>query len=81
MLFKEESEAELLEHLRKVPLEDYQAQRRKIMTAELSSQFLHRLHHDPESTMKRLADQYVSSNSKVGQVSLPTDTPGVVCII
>ena len=81
VLFKAESETELLEHLRKVPLEDYQAQRRKIITAELSSQFLHRLHHDPESTMKRLADQYVSSNSKVGQDSLPTPKPGVICII
>lgn len=80
VLFKAESEAELLEHLRKVPLEDYQAQRRKIMTAELSSQFLHRLHHDPESTMKRLADQYVSSNSKVGQDSLPNPKKETGCI-
>jgi hypothetical protein len=81
VLFKAESETELLEHLRKVPLEDYQAQRRKIMTAELSSQFLHRLHHDPESTMKRLADQYVSSNSEDGQDNQPTSIPGSICSI
>ena len=80
VLFKAESEAELLEHLRKVHLEDYQAQRRKIRTAELSSQFLHRLHHDPECTMKYLADQYVSSISRVGQDSLSTTKPGVIRI-
>jgi hypothetical protein len=81
VLFKAESETELLEHLRKVPLEDYQAQRRKITTAELSSQFLYRLHHDPECTMQCLADQYVSSASKIRQDSLPNPKAEAGCII
>lgn len=60
ILFGADSQAELLDQLREVPLEAYQAQRIRLDHSETRSRFLYRLHRDPTTTMQSLVDQYIS---------------------
>jgi hypothetical protein len=60
ILFLAESEEQLLEQLRGVPVEDYQKQRKLQTQAEAPRQFLARLHRDPAKTMQNLAEKYVA---------------------
>jgi len=66
VLFAAESEAELLEQLRQVPLEDYQAQRRRLQEAEAPRQQLYRLHRDPVGAMRQLVDQHAARRAALG---------------
>jgi hypothetical protein len=60
ILFLAESEDQLLEQLRGVPVEDYQKQRKHQAKAEAPRKFLARLHRDPAKTMQTLADRYIA---------------------
>jgi hypothetical protein len=60
ILFLAESEDQLLEQLRGVPVEDYQKQRKLQTQAEAPRQFLARLHRDPAKTMQNLAEKYIA---------------------
>jgi hypothetical protein len=60
VLFTAESEAELLEHLRQVPLEVYQAHRQQLQIAERPRQFLFTSHRDPEGTVRKLVSSYLN---------------------
>ena len=64
ILFLAESETQLLEQLRGVPVEDYQEQRKLQALAEAPRQFLARLHRDPEKVMQQLAAKYTAHFSK-----------------
>jgi transposase InsO family protein len=67
ILFLAESEEQLLEQLRGVPVEDYQEQRKHQAQAEAPRKFIARLHRDPAKTMQDLADRYIAH--------LPVDQP------
>jgi len=67
ILFLAESEEQLLEQLRGVPVEDYQEQRKHQAQAEVPRIFLARLHCNPAKTMQDLADRYIAR--------LPVDQP------
>lgn len=60
ILFLAESENQLLEQLRGVPVEDYQKQRKLQTQAEAPRQFLARLHRDPAKTMQNLVNKYIA---------------------
>jgi len=60
ILFLAESEEQLLEQLRGVPVEDYQEQRKHQTQAEAPRKFLARLHRDPAKTMQDLAEKYIA---------------------
>jgi hypothetical protein len=60
ILFLAESEEQLLEQLRGVPVLDYQEQRKHQAQAEAPRKFLARLHRDPAKTMQELADKYIA---------------------
>ncbi len=64
VLFTAESEDELLEHLRQVPLQAYQAHRQQLLMAEKPRQFLLRLHRDPEGTVQKLVSSYLNPPSE-----------------
>ena len=75
ILFLAESEEQLLEQLRGVPVEDYQEQRKLQAHAEAPRKFLARLHRDPAKTMQDLAEKYIA-HLPVGQdMSLLFATP------
>lgn len=58
VLFLADSEEELLEQLRQVPLAAYYDHRRRLAKAEEPRQFLHRLHRNPATTIKNLLDRH-----------------------
>jgi hypothetical protein len=77
ILFLAESEEQLLEQLRGVPVEDYQEQRKHQAQAEAPRKFLARLHRDPAKTMQDLAEKY-KAHLPVGQpLNLLFATPAV----
>lgn len=65
VLFLAESEAELLEQLRQVPLEEYQDRRRRLVEAEAPRRLLRRLHRDPLGTMRDLVDQHAARRAEL----------------
>ena len=65
ILFSAESQAQLLQQLRRVPLSDYQRSRKRLAQAESSRQFLHRLHRNPVKTMAHLADRYLKCQDEL----------------
>lgn len=58
VLLLAESEEELLEQIRQVPLEEYRENRRRLEEAEAPRRLLHRLHRDPLGTVRRLVGQH-----------------------
>jgi hypothetical protein len=61
--FCAESEEQLLDQLRRVPVADYQEQRKQQAQAEAPRQFLARLHRDPGKVMQQLAAKYIAHQS------------------
>lgn len=65
VLFLAESEADLLEQLRQVPLDEYQDRRRRLAEAEAPRQLLRRLHRDPFRTMHDLISQHAARRAEL----------------
>jgi hypothetical protein len=65
VLFLADSEDELLEQIRQVPLEEYKENRRRLAKAESPRRFLHRLHRDPLATMRQLLDQHAARRAEL----------------
>ena len=60
VLFLAESEEELLEQIRQVPLDKYRENRRRLEQAEAPRRLLTRLHRDPLATMRGLVKQHAA---------------------
>ena len=65
VLFLAESEEDLLEQLRQVPLEEYQDRRQRLAEAEAPRQLLHRLHRDPLTTMRSLVNRHAARRAEL----------------
>jgi len=79
VLFLAESEDELLEQIRQVPLEEYRENRRRLEEAEAPRRLLHRLHRDPLGTMRSLVSQHAARRAALSlaadQLSLEQSKP------
>jgi hypothetical protein len=75
--FQAESQEQLLEQLRLVPLAEYREQRKRQAQAEASRQFLTRLHHNPEKVMQHFASKYLAYQAAFDKqpASAPVYTP------
>ena len=58
VLFSADSPADLLNHLRTVPLDKYRKHRQQLESAETTRRFTHCLHRDAEDTLQRLVTTY-----------------------
>jgi hypothetical protein len=58
VLFSADSQADLLHHLRTVPLHEYRKHRKLLETAESSRRFMSCLHRDAARTLRRLVTTY-----------------------
>lgn len=69
VLFSADSQADLLHHLRTVPLHEYRKHRKLLESAEGTRRFMHCLHRDAAGTLQRLVTTYyersISPNSMV----------------
>jgi len=75
VLFMAESEAALLEQLRRVPLAEYYLYRQRLAQAETPRQFLYRLHRDPDGTIKKLVDRYTQRQTDLSSLDVSSHTP------
>ena len=64
VLFLADSEDDLLQQLRQVPLAEYQARRLRLAEAEVPRQLLRRLHRDPLGTMRCLVNQHAARRAR-----------------
>lgn len=64
VLFSADSQADLLNHLRTVPLDEYLKHRKNLENAETSRRFMHCLHRDAEATLQRLVISYADLSSQ-----------------
>jgi len=69
VLFLAESEAELLEQIRQVPLEEYRKCRRRLEEAETPRRLLHRLHRDPLKTVRDLVRQHADRRATLASAT------------
>jgi hypothetical protein len=78
VLFCADNQADLLNHLRTVPLEEYHKQRQQLETAETSRRFIYGLHRDAEMTLQRFVKTYVdrTKQSKTRSMSY-LDSKGI----
>lgn len=60
ILFMADSQSELLDQIRQVPLSDYQRLRKHLEAGEGTRKFFYRLHRDSAGTMQLLVDNYVT---------------------
>ena len=58
VLFSADSQADLLHHLRTVPLDEYRKQRQQLEASETARRFMHCLHRDAAGTLQRLVYAY-----------------------
>lgn len=73
VLFLADSEDELLEQIRQVPLEEYEENRRCLAEAESPRRFLHRLHRDPLGTMRQLLEQQAARRTELAASRAPSE--------
>jgi len=64
-LFTADNEAELLQQIRQVSLEDYEIQRCRLQEAEAPRKLLYRLHRDPLKTMQALVNQHTTRRTEL----------------
>lgn len=69
VLFRAESEEQLLAHIRQVPLEVYQEHRRRLEEAQAPHRFLRRLHRDPLRAVRDLIDQHAARRAELEATS------------
>jgi hypothetical protein len=60
VLFSADSEKDLLQQIRQVPLAEYQTRRLRLAEAEAPRRFFRRLHRHPLSTMVSLVNQHAA---------------------
>jgi hypothetical protein len=58
VLFSADSQADLLNHLRTVPLHEYRKHRKQLERAETTRRFMRCLHRDAKITLQRLVNSY-----------------------
>ena len=76
ILFSAESEADLLDQIRSVPLVEYQKQRCRLALAEAPRLFLHRLHRDPCKAVQFLLTRYIDRQNELSpSFQLPAQLP------
>jgi hypothetical protein len=69
VLFLAESEEELLEQIRQVPLDEYRENRQRLEEAEAPRRLLYRLHRDPLSTMRSLVKQHTARRATLASTA------------
>lgn len=64
VLFSADSQADLLNHLRTVPPDEYLKHRQQLESAETTRRFMHCLHRNAEGTLQRLVATYLDCTNQ-----------------
>lgn len=71
VLFMANSEHDLLDQLRRVPVADYQAHRQRVAQCEASRQQRYRFHHDPKNAIAALLEQHATRRAALSASQCP----------
>ena len=71
VLFIAESEQDLLDQLRRVPLAEYQAHRQQLARDETARQQRYRFHHDPDKAIAALLEQHTTRRAALSASQCP----------
>ncbi len=71
VLFIAESEQDLLDQLRRVPLAEYQAHRQELARNETAQQQRYRFHHDPDKAIAALLEQHTTRRAALSASQCP----------
>ena len=71
VLFTADSEQDLLDHLRRVRLVDYQAHRQRLAQCETIRQQRYQFHHDPAQAIQALLEQHATRRAALNVVQHP----------
>ena len=74
-LFMVDSQDNLLEQIRCVPIEEYKKCRQRLEDSESPRRFIHQLHREPKKTISRLLGRYVERQRELESISQPTNPP------
>jgi len=80
-LFAADSQTDLLEQLRRVPMAEYQKHRQRLAKSETSRRFLYRLHRDPQKTISHLLDRYAERQCELERNSWLVITLPFLCTV
>jgi hypothetical protein len=72
---------DLLEHIRSVPIEEYQKCRQRLAESEAPRRFIAQFHREPKKTITRLLDRYVEHQRELAITFPMADSPLSVCNI
>jgi hypothetical protein len=78
-LFMVDSQADLLEQIRSVPIEEYKKCRQRLDDSESPRRFINQFHRNPRKTIKRLLDRYVEHQREL--TSQLANPPTPVCSV
>ena len=78
-LFMADSQTDLLEQIRHVPMEKYQESRQRLIDSESSRRFIHQFHRDPKKTIHCLLDRYVERQRKLELIPQLANPPSSIC--
>ena len=77
-LFLADSQTDLLEQIRRVPVKKYQECRQRLINSEAPRRFIHQLHRDPKKTIQHLLDRYVEHQRELELIpQLVTHSPSL----
>jgi hypothetical protein len=75
-LFLADSQEDLLDQIRRVPMEKYQECRQRLIDSEAPRRFIHQLHRNPKKTIQSLLDRYVERQNELERIPpIPSPLP------
>ena len=76
-LFMSDSQNDLLQLIRTVPLEAYRKSRQRLIESEAPRHFIHQFHREPRKTITRLLNRYIEHQHELAMTQLDTPSTSV----
>ena len=76
-LFMSDSQNDLLQLIRTVPLEEYMKCRQRLTESEAPRHFIHQLHREPSKTITRLFNRYIEHQHELTSTQMGNPLPSV----
>ena len=78
-LFMADSQTDLLEQIRRIPVEAYKKCRQRLIDSESPRRFINQFHRNPKKTIHRLLDRYLEHQRELELISQLANPPSSVC--
>jgi hypothetical protein len=79
--FMADSQTDLLEQIRRVPMDEYKKCRQRLADSESPRRFIHQFHRDPKNAISRLLSRYVEHQHELELISRLANPPPSLCTV